>query len=132
MSMYVTDNEVTRQQIFEMLDSGKEYVVTIKPVSTYTKKQRGALHVWCTQCAQYLNDLELHRERPNILGNGSITIPWTMDTFKEDIYKVVLNSITGKSSTEQQDTVEPSDVVSVIREAFQKKKGIDLPTWPRN
>jgi hypothetical protein len=132
MTLYVTDNEVTRQQLLSMIDSTTEYAVDIKPVSTYTKSQRGALHVWCAQCAHTLNEKGLYRERPNILGCGTQTIPWTMETFKEDVYKFVLNSITGKNSTEEQSSIEPSDVVEVIRTAYQSKLNVDLPVWPCN
>jgi|SRR5690606_16428783 len=114
-----------------MIDTGTAYAVDIKPVSTYTKSQRGALHVWCAQCAAVLNENDLYRERKNILGDGTQSIPWTMQTFKEDIYKVVLDAALGKKSTEDQSSYDPTEVINIIRTAFSSKKGIELPEWPK-
>lgn len=131
MTLYVTDNEPTRQEVMQIVDTLTPYAVEIKDLATYTKSQRGALHVWCGLCAQLLNDADMLRERKNVLGHGYQLIPWTMSTFKEDIYKVVLDAATGKKSTEDQNTIDPSVVVDVIRDAFRAKKGIELPAWPR-
>lgn len=131
MTLYVTDNEPTRQEVMQIVDTLTPYAVEIKDLATYTKSQRGALHVWCSQCAQVLNEADLYRERQNVLGHGTQSIPWTMGTFKEDIYKVVLDAITGKKSTEDQTTIDPTIVVESIREAFRRRKGIELPEWPQ-
>lgn len=128
--LYITDKESVRQEVMRIVDTTTVYVVEIKEISSYTAKQRGALHVWCSRCAKALNDADMLRERPNILGDGTVTIPWTMITFKEDVYKYVLDITTGKKSTEGQSSVDPSVIVDAIRKAYWERKGIDLPTFP--
>jgi hypothetical protein len=104
--------------------------VTIKSASnTYTSKQRGALHVWCEQCARTLNDAGIYRKRKAVFGDQEIEMPWCMESFKNDVYKYILEAMTGKKSTEDQTTVNPSDVANVISKQYAEN-GLICPPWP--
>lgn len=104
--------------------------VAIKKTSnTYTSKQRGALHVWCEQCAKTLNDAGIYHVRKSVFGDRMIEIPWTKMLFKESVYTPILNAMTGKESTEDQTTVDPSDVANVISKQYAEN-GLICPPWP--
>lgn len=102
--------------------------ITIESNNDYSKKQRGALHIWCRDMATALNDAGydmqkvLNRERP-------VDIPWSLDRFKEFCYKPTLEAMTGKKSTEDQKSVTPSEVYDVLARHFSKTYGVHV-SWP--
>ena len=93
-----------------------------------TKSQFDAMHVWIRMCVKYLNDINMHRLSP-ITGK---LIPWTESAFREDVYKVILKIWKGKTSTKDQSTADPNDIVLVISAhlATGYKTNITLPEWP--
>lgn len=104
------------------------FITDKKPSQKMTQKQRGALHVWCEQFANKLNDAGYTRKYLKI--NGDIAeVDWTMIAFKEDVYKPMLKALTLKVSTEQQSTVNPSDVANHINRHMGQLLGITIG-WP--
>ena len=104
--------------------------VSIKKVSgKYSKSQRGALHLWCEQCAKTLNDAGIYRKRKAVFGDQEIEMFWSMESFKEDVYKYILNVMTGLESTEDQTSINPSDVALVISKQYAEN-GLICPDWP--
>ena len=93
----------------------------------YTDKQRNALHKWCRLSADSLNKAGLFR-------CGCLDYRkqyrWDMESFKHYIYKPALNAYTGKLSTEEQSSVEPSDIYLAISSHIQQEHGVQLPEWP--
>lgn len=130
MTTIVTNTLEARREAIEMIGQPRAYMVTISEVSNYTDKQRKALHLWCQLCAQHLNSIDVLRTVICPITGDEITSPWTKDTFKEDVYKAILNAITGKTSTNQQTRTDPTDVVETIRSAFSRSQCIILPEWP--
>lgn len=102
-----------------------------KPKKSYSGSQRGALHVWCGMCAEVLNGADIYRKRKAVFGDGEIEMPWCMESFKQDVYKYVLEAMTGKTSTEDQSSVNPSDVAIVISKQYSEN-GLICPPWPSN
>lgn len=94
-----------------------------------TKAQRGSLHVWCDQVAKALNDAGLPMIRKALFTQKDIEIDWTMLLVKEHIYKVMLNTLTQKTSTEDQSTIDPGHVAETIARHFANN-GVILPFWP--
>jgi hypothetical protein len=96
-----------------------------------TEKQRGALHVWLRDLAQILNDSGCDQVTfiNKHLKQGT-QIPWTLYSVKENLYKPILAAMTGKMSTEQMNTVEPSKVCLVLGQKLSEKLGITPPAWP--
>ena len=132
MTEYVILNEVARQRIFNEIDAAPVgATVTIEKNKKYSKKQRGALHVWCEQCAKTLNDHGIYYKTKAIFGNEDIEIPWDMELFKSRVYKRVLKAMTGKDSTEDQDSTNPSKVALVISKQYADN-GFICPPWPSN
>ena len=104
--------------------------ITIENANDYTKKQRGALHVWCNLMAEALNDSGADMQKV-LNRRNPVDIPWSMDRFKEFIYKPMLEAMTGMKSTEQQKTVSPSEVYNVLAKHFSQHYGVHVP-WPSN
>jgi hypothetical protein len=104
--------------------------IEVKKLSnSYTAKQRRALHLWCKQLAEALNDAGMHRIKVSPLDGSQVELNWCKDSVKLDIYKFVLDALTGKKSTEDQDSVNPSDVAAHITRHFASK-GFVCPAWP--
>jgi len=114
------------------------------PKGKYSGKQRKALHVWCEMCADVLNShgmpcyiaslsLEIRlaeMEFPMMIDEGDlIETVWSMVEFKEQRYKLVLKALSGKVSTEDQNSVDPSKVAQIICKRYADH-GITLPPWP--
>ena len=92
-------------------------------------KQRGSLHVWCQMVADTLNDAGLPHIYSSKFTKLEIEMDWTMYMIKDMQYKPVLEKMTGKLSTEHQNTVDPSDVANVLIRKYSEH-GVVLPAWP--
>lgn len=115
----------------QAIKSGKTLIIEYHVEGKkYTKKQRGALHVWCEEVAKSLNNSGLYFAKRMKFNGDEVEIDWDLYLVKEHIYKPMLEAMTGKVSTEDQDTVEPSAVVAVIHRHFALNHGINLPNWP--
>jgi hypothetical protein len=102
-------------------------VDTDGPESPKTAKQRASLHVWCEQMAELLNALGLDQRK---VLKPSVEIPWSKDAVKSLIYKPVLDAMTGKKSTEDMNTVEPTQVLEVIARHMAQNHSVTIPDWP--
>mgnify|MGYP003678463741 CR=1 FL=1 len=109
------------------IDSGATQAVNKKA----TAAQRGSLHVWCEQVGQVLNDAGLPMMKKALFSDDMIEVDWNLLLVKEGIYKPTLEYITGKTSTENQTTVDPSTVAEHLVRYFSGK-GVVLPKWPSN
>ena len=98
-------------------------------MSEYTDPQRKALHVWCQKCANTLNENQMWYHSPL---NPNKVLPWTKMRFKNAIYKEYLSTVLNKTSTEQQDSVDPSEVYLGISGHIAAEYGVQLPEWPSN
>lgn len=94
----------------------------------YSKRQRGAFHVWCDQCADYLNEAGYTRKSKSKTTGEAIDLPWSKEHFKA-FYKDVLYEYSNALSTEQQSSSDPSEVQNIIINYFAEK-GASLPPWP--
>lgn len=106
-----------------------QFVATVKD-SGMTEKQRNALHVWCGQVAQVLNDNNLFYRYLHAITGVTIEQEWTKMLVKDYLYKPTLANLKGKDSTEKQSKVDPSAIAEAIARAFAIHSGIELPRWP--
>ena len=105
-------SETDRQKLYRIVDQSKiGDKFSYKSPKTYTQKQRGSLHVKCT------------------FGEGTISIPWSMDLFKDHVYKMVLESVEGVTSTEDQESITPQKVALIISKRYAEN-GLICPPWP--
>ena len=94
-----------------------------------TKPQRGSLHLWLTHMAEVLNDAGMPHSYKSRFTGKKVDVDWTMAMLKEMQYKPLLAVMTGKPSTEDQSTMEPSKVADVMIRQYAGY-GVTLPPWP--
>ena len=98
-----------------------------EPESHITQAQFSAMHVWCGQVADQLNACGLDIR---LVIKPDISIDWDKDSVKRLLYKPVLKAMTGKTSTTEQNTVQPSAVAETIARHIAERFDIPLPMWP--
>lgn len=91
-----------------------------------TIQQNKALHLYCQMLSDALNDAGL--DMKNTL-KPEIDIPWSADNVKDHLWKPVQLAVTGKKSTTELDTCNPSDVYEVLNRHIAEKFGINI-SWP--
>lgn len=91
-----------------------------------TTLQNKSLHKYCTLLAQALNDAGLDAKKTL---KPEIDIPWTPDMVKDLLFRPIMKAMTGKTSTTQLDTVEPSQIHAVLDLHTSEKFGIHVD-WP--
>ena len=90
--------------------------------------QYRALHVWLGDCAEFLNSSGMDMRK--VMAQKEVEAPWSKASFKEAIWKPILEAMTTKDSTKDQTTVECQKVAETIRRHFASKMGVNLPAWP--
>ena len=93
-----------------------------------TEKQRAALHVYIRQVVAALNAGGLDQRK--VLKPG-VDIPWTEDAAKNQLWRPIQEAMTGKHSTTELSTVDPSEIHKVLDRHLAEKFGISFP-WPSN
>lgn len=58
-----------------------------------------------------------------------VNIPWTKDSVKEFLWRPIQKAMTGKRSTTEMNTVDPSDIYEVLNRHLGEKFGIFV-MWP--
>lgn len=91
-----------------------------------TPLQNRSLHKYCTLLAQALNDAGLDAKKTL---KPEIDIPWTPEMVKDLLFRPIMKAMTGKTSTTQLDTVEPSQIHAVLDLHTSEKFGIHVD-WP--
>ena len=91
-----------------------------------TGQQNKSLHKYCTMLADALNDAGLDMKKTL---KPEIEIPWTCQNVKDHLYKPILKALTGKESTIDMDTIDPSAVYEILNRFMGEKHGI-IVQWP--
>lgn len=88
-----------------------------------TLQQSKALHLYFTQLAEMLNDAGLDMRK---VLKPSISIPWTPQTIKENLWKPVMEFQLQKSSTTEMTTKDIDEVYDVINKHIGEQFGISI------
>jgi hypothetical protein len=91
-----------------------------------TIQQNKALHLYCEMWAKALNDAGLDMKKTLKPG---IDIPWTMQSFKDNIWKVIQDATLKKDSTTEMNTTDPTLISDIINRHMSEKFGISI-AWP--
>jgi hypothetical protein len=142
MAMKAINNLATLRQalqwINEQFDEHGYLEIEIKRTpKTRTMTQNRALHVFCSLLAEALNSAGKERVKNNeppldmrhVL-KQDVEIPWSMQTVKDFLWRPIQKSITGKDSTTEITTVEPSDIHAVLARHLGEKLQFECPPWP--
>ena len=88
-----------------------------------TSQQNKALHLFCTQLAEALNDAGLDMR---VVLKEEVEIPWTMETIKDFLWKGVQQAYLGKEHTAELTTKQVSEVHKILMRHLGEKFGVDL------
>lgn len=88
-----------------------------------TLQQSKALHLYFTQLAEMLNQSGLDMRK---VLKPSISIPWTPQTIKENLWKPVMEFQLQKSSTTEMTTKDIDEVYDVINKHIGEQFGISI------
>lgn len=88
-----------------------------------TESQNKALHLYFTQLAEMLNDAGLDMRK---VLKPSISIPWTPQTIKENLWKPIMEFQLQKSSTTEMTTKDINEVYDTINRHLGEQFGITV------
>jgi hypothetical protein len=109
---------------------GNGWLVELKR-NTRTSLQNACLHRWLDEQAKRLNHAGYGvLDTLKALMKNGFDIPWTTISVKDLLYRPVMKAMTGKSSTSEMDTVEPSEICKVVGYKVSEATGITSPEWP--
>ena len=98
-----------------------------KTAKTRTQKQNRALHVWLRWISEELNSagFTVHE-----FFKADHEMIWTPTIVKENIWRPVMRSMTGKDSSVRLSRKEVSQIFDVLNNALARK-GVHVP-WPQH
>lgn len=109
-------------QRFLELKDGKKVLVDIKvSYARRSYKQNNALHLYCQQLADELNNSGLDMKQ---VLKSSVDIPWTTETVKDYLWRPVQKQKTGKKSTTDLTKNEVSEIYEIINRYLGEKTGV--------
>ena len=91
-----------------------------------TNQQNRALHLFCKNTATVLNDAGYSVAKTL---RHDVEIPWTAVLVKELLWRVVQEAMTGKHSTTELNTVDPSEIYEVLSRHLGERLGLHVE-WP--
>lgn len=91
-----------------------------------TLRQNNAIHLYCEQIAELLNDLGW-TFRFEGLKHTEMELKYTMILVKETIWRPIQIALFRKESTTELSTKEVSEVAEQIEHFFATRQGVDIP-----
>ena len=98
------------------------YEVIEKRQDVRTVQQNRAVHLYCKQVAEALND-----NGHSVVAVLKPDIQFSMITVKEQMFKPILTALRGKNSTTQMTTKEVDEVYHIMNKVLGEKWGIHIP-----
>ncbi len=109
-----------KDDVMTILEDGV-WEATKKRMDNRTVQQNRAIHLYCKQVAEALNENDLP-----VVAVLKPEINFSMLTVKEQLYKPILAALRGKESTTQINTNEMNDVYDVMNKALSEKHGLHI------
>jgi len=127
MSEHQINNERDLYILFSDLKHERfPYTLTYDPmVKRRTLKQNSSINIYCRIMAEKLNDAGLDMRK---VLKPEYEIPWTLDSFRENMFNVISRAMFNKTSS-QLETTEPSEVHKVLDKNLSEKFNVshDFP-----
>lgn len=92
-----------------------------------TGQQNNALHLFLAQLAAELNAAGYDMRKTLKPG---VELPWTTQSAKEYLWRPIQEALTGKQSTTEITTVEPTVIHETLARHLGEKLGVQCPAWP--
>lgn len=92
-----------------------------------TLKQNRALHKWFKESADLLNSSGADMQ---VVLSKRLSIWWSEGSFKESLFKPVMEKVYNKKSTTELNTKETTELVDMLRDAIALSNGVELPEFP--
>ena len=128
------DSETLQKGLLEakqMIESFGIKSADIKPIqSKRTLAQNNALHKWCQLFAQELEEKHIDKRE---FFKEPFFMSWTTDGVKNDVWRPIQKSLTGKKSTTKLDKTEEINLIldNIRRIIVEKYKGeVSVPNFP--
>lgn len=102
--------------------------MTDKKPATLTRSQQNALHLYCQQVADALNDAGLDIEQ--VLKNFTMELSWSKDSVKEILWRTAQQRLLGKHSTTELNKHEDITKVYEAMNRFLAKLGVESIPFP--
>lgn len=108
-----------------LYDKHKFVMFSWKTGRQRTDTQNAAIHVFCREIAEALNDAGFEMEVKSDVLKSPVEVPWTMESVKELIWRPVqMANYPDKKSTTKLERTEVSEVAEVITRYLAEKKGV--------
>ena len=95
-----------------------------------TIQQNKSLHKWCELVAESLNDAGFDFKKFLEVAQYKLDVPWTKELVKDQLWRVVQESQTGKESTTELSTVDPTVIHKIVMNRVCELTGISYIEWP--
>ena len=117
------------QLLDEQFDAHHYVDIEIKRVAGQRSSQQNrALHKFCALLADQLNAAGFDMRR---VLKQDVDIPWNTLAVKDFLWRPIQTAMTGKESTTEMTTVEPTVIHEVLARHLGQKLGIVCPPWPK-
>lgn len=116
--------EMFTKHIEHLYDTKGYVTLKWKAGRTRTHKQNNALHVYCRQLAQALNEGGFDMKKTL---KQETDIPWTGELVKQYLWKPVQEALTGKDSTSAASGEDYDKVHQVLSKHLSEKLNVYLP-----
>ena len=91
-----------------------------------TSRQNKAMHKYFDMLAEALNESGYDMKKTL---KHDVEIPWTREMVKEFLWRPIQEAMTGKQSTTELNTVDPSEIYEVLNRHLSEKTGVSVE-WP--
>jgi hypothetical protein len=104
-----------------------EVVKALSQIGTRTWLQNRSIHLFCRLLAEALNDSGQEMRDPFFEGG---TIPWSMISVKEHVWKPIQKAVLKKESTKLLKTNEVNRIHEIIMRNMGERRGIEYIPFP--
>jgi len=94
-----------------------------------TLQQNRSMWKYFNLMADSLNDAGFDFKKFLEVAQYKLDVPWTPELFKAQIWDIVMESQTGKESTTEMSTIEPSNIHRIVDKRVAELTGVSH-AWP--
>jgi len=122
MTKYITDNEVTKQQVMRFIDSPDVDEVTLRRLDgdkVRSASQNASIHKYCDLLANEYNSRDMDMM---LVLESQAAVPWTMESVKEYQWRKIQIAMGFNESTTKLETAQ-------VNKVYERLNGHTASTW---